>query len=801
MSQQKTFQNLGSLPICVAIDKSGSTYGKTLEAEISVVQEICRLRSPNNNHPIYLLPWCDETLEPIKLPEETVAMQSLVGGGGTDPGVLYSSTAYLKAIQDSGVWFLLTDGLIQDSLVENFALKTAKLRLHNKSCVVIVFDSFNSGPPAACNISVGIATYAVAPNCLFLFHDIPTSKVRIMQAKGSFNKLLPMTNHEHVQPVLNKYTTWAELPRMAYEDISRIQLASVRALDEQEVALADGLIVKMPDLLSGRADPETVEKIVRDDDNLKSIVLASMTRGTGKDLEAWLESQQKPMPKMSGSRFDVNGEAQKAVAQLLEALSNHAEEAVIESLRESLRSAHEANLRVFKKERAWEYENYEGHRHHNKRVKNAHRIKKNKDAEYNLWTYGQNAFPMDDSDEEDMVLKDLHGSTSVDPIFMPGFTRKEPIDEFTGSCMLCHRTSVLALLLKSPPNLPTANFPRQGSYSKLTFPLAMGSFAEMDIISYFVCCDCCAYHLSRNGTGLDGETITGALCLVGINDNQGAWLEKLETAVKGRFEIKDLWTVCIAILDRMLAENGSRNIAMGDNSLFRDSARWSIRRLVKVAQVPSTLSPAFGNAQNSSKLTYLNEILTDRNFTDPGHAGNVDIYLLRYPVQGFMAIFRLLRDHMAKEQLQTVLFQRLLFRLMEVFFSEKGPSATSASNKVHLDEILCLDRNQAGAGSSIRLQQNIVINVAIAELAKHNLVEPELLSSFQTLPEFEDVEKQTGPAVSVFLHHLAQYGGVYGSPIACFNAMKGNTLMREVLLTPLAIGEEEATGLISQLLS
>jgi hypothetical protein len=44
----------------------------------------------------------------------------------------------------------------------------------------------------------------------------------------------------------------------------------------------------MPDLLSGAVDPEIVKKVIKDDDNLKSIVLANMTRGTGKELKAWL---------------------------------------------------------------------------------------------------------------------------------------------------------------------------------------------------------------------------------------------------------------------------------------------------------------------------------------------------------------------------------------------------------------------------------------------------------------------------------------------------------------------------------
>jgi hypothetical protein len=59
-------------------------------------------------------------------------------------------------------------------------MKTAEVGLHNKPCVIIVFDDASRGRPAAYNISVGIAAFVVVPDCLFLFHDILTGHVRVM---------------------------------------------------------------------------------------------------------------------------------------------------------------------------------------------------------------------------------------------------------------------------------------------------------------------------------------------------------------------------------------------------------------------------------------------------------------------------------------------------------------------------------------------------------------------------------------------------------------------------------------------
>jgi hypothetical protein len=126
------------------------------------------------------------------------------------------------------------------------------------------------------------------------------------------------------------------------------------------------------------------------------------------------------------------------------------------------------------------------------------------------------------------------------------------------------------ILLKAPLNISIDNFLRQGSYLTLAFPLAMANFAEMDIVSFFICCDSCAFYLLRNGTSPYSETIIGALCLVSVSVNQGAWLQALETALRGRFEIINMMTLGVAILDKMLVLNQSRSASSDDKSLFHD---------------------------------------------------------------------------------------------------------------------------------------------------------------------------------------------------------------------------------------
>src|SRR5579862_7009114 len=211
-------QALGSLPMCIAVDKSGSTVGTTIETELSVIRQLCHLRNDPNQRPVTLLPWCDEARDPIALHDSNMErkLRGLSAGGGTDPSVLYKSDACLGALRASGIWVLMTDGKIFNNLVENFATRTTEVGLHNKASIVVVFGDASRGRPATCDISVGIAIYAVVPNCLFLFHDIPSGIVRIMQAKGRFKKLLPVRDQQRPKLVVTLYTAWAELPRTSY---------------------------------------------------------------------------------------------------------------------------------------------------------------------------------------------------------------------------------------------------------------------------------------------------------------------------------------------------------------------------------------------------------------------------------------------------------------------------------------------------------------------------------------------------------------------------------------------------------
>jgi hypothetical protein len=748
----------------------------------------------------------------------------------------------------------MTDGKIYDTLVENFATRTTEVGLHNKASIVIVFGDASLGRPATCDISVGIAIYAVVPDCLFLFHDIPTGIVRTMQAKGRFKQLLPVTAQQRPKLVVTMYTAWAELARTSYEDLFNIELGIIRPLERDEMALENGLIINLPDMLAGKVGEATMEQIVRDRDNLRSIALASKTRGTGKDLAAWLKAQQKPLPEKNAMPEDINDRAHQAINELLEALRTNSPVEKLEDLRHQVRSAHESNLTNFWRKRAKDEDNESVILHTNLRLQThaaaladeaPRPTSDDEDTPFRRGTYtvarcgydsssgrktpelrsdppkpmvekSERRFRLDDSPKtrksnrskrlyrgreswsESSSVISFDRENELDPVLLPGFRRQKPVNEFKGRCMLCHSPSVLTLLLKSPPAIKTNNFPPEGKNAKIAFPLAMGNFAEMDVISFFISCDACAFHLLRIGTCPSSDTIVGALCLVCLPENQGVWLEAVGQAVRGRFDIADLIAICVAIVEAKLVENEARDALSADRDLFRDCAEWTLRNLAQILDVPATLSLSFSNGKEVPMMTLGVMFLTD-HFSDPGHVDNMELLLLRYPIPGFMVLLRLLcLTHLRPEQAQTLLFQKVVFQVMEQCIAMR----MSAMPPLPVAEILGLSNRTEKAGISSHsnsVKPDGKTSTSILELVEYGLLDRNSLQRLEGCPEFESVKSRGGPAMAVFLHKLFRRGHAYSTAASCFNAFKVMSSMKTVMHAPLAIGGGLAADMISQL--
>lgn len=174
-----------------ALDISGSTAGKVLKVEKDAIRTICDGLSVVRKRDAQILPWDSHAHRIIQLG----GLEHVDSSGGTDPTVLLSNSDYKNSLLRSDLWFLLTDGEIDEDIVKKFALNIGAARLHGTACVVVVFGS-HLDRPVLCNISVGKSVFAVTPDCLFLFHDFETGKVYVLQSKGRFRALLPEEKKE-----------------------------------------------------------------------------------------------------------------------------------------------------------------------------------------------------------------------------------------------------------------------------------------------------------------------------------------------------------------------------------------------------------------------------------------------------------------------------------------------------------------------------------------------------------------------------------------------------------------------------
>ena len=101
----------------IAVDTSGSTYDEALDAEKRAIQSIRTLVPRNLRSGVMVLPWNDEAGEQFSVN----SLDSLHSGGGTEPGTLLEHAGCRQILKGCDFLFLMTDGLIPELLVHDFA--------------------------------------------------------------------------------------------------------------------------------------------------------------------------------------------------------------------------------------------------------------------------------------------------------------------------------------------------------------------------------------------------------------------------------------------------------------------------------------------------------------------------------------------------------------------------------------------------------------------------------------------------------------------------------------------------------
>jgi hypothetical protein len=342
--------NFTSCKTAFAVDVSTSTTGPILYRETSALSMIYDLFDTRAKTEAKVLPWCGQALQPLSMKD----LHKLKPKLGTEPDVLNRDPLHAKILQHSRLWFLFTDGFIEPDQVAKFAEGLCGNSMHGTACVIILFGHCPSRP-LDCNISVGQAVFAVAPNCLFLYHAVGMEQLYLLQAKGCFKALLPKGVDELL---LELGTSWDDLPRMLYSDLAQVNIPAPQKLGRDDILLHDNKIVNLEDLYCDRLEPGLTESIFEIDDDLKSILLNAHNRGRRNEVGSWVAKQRISLRHpLHIPRPDGSGRASELMQALLVALrAKHdvsagrrdlLEDSGISELRLRLRIAHEMNWENF----------------------------------------------------------------------------------------------------------------------------------------------------------------------------------------------------------------------------------------------------------------------------------------------------------------------------------------------------------------------------------------------------------------------------------------------------------------------
>ena len=274
---------------------------KIIEVEQQVVSTIHSELSSTAKQKMRIIPWDHEVL-PILHAEE---VEQLRPGGGTFPSCLCEDRDSVAYLQQSSLWFLMTDGGIDPEDVYSFSHAFSDIHLHGTACVVVIYDALPPRPSQV-NISVGYTVFAVAPHCLLLFHDMKEHELYILRAKGCFESLLDGREIKSSRGMSQSQSSssqrqstsrtadeprWEELTKISYGDLVKLQIPNPARLSRDEIALSDGSSVRVNDVLSSKVSERVSSKILSNEQDLNSLLSTASSRGMDRQAASWLANQ------------------------------------------------------------------------------------------------------------------------------------------------------------------------------------------------------------------------------------------------------------------------------------------------------------------------------------------------------------------------------------------------------------------------------------------------------------------------------------------------------------------------------
>ncbi|KAK4039430.1 hypothetical protein C8A01DRAFT_36554 [Parachaetomium inaequale] len=656
---------LNRQPLTFAVDVSGSTsQDRILEEEKAAILAISSTLQPASlSEQSSILPWNSRASAPVALAD----IGRLWSSGGTNPAALLHDEVTAARLQSSHIWFLMTDGEIDEPYVHSFANGISGRGIHGTAAVVMLFG-IPKPSPFDCNVSVGLSVFGVSPHCIFLFHDVKTSRVYVFQAKGCFLDLLP-TDRRFVS--FGNWTRWEDLVQIRYEDLAQVKIPPAAKIAQETVLLPDGRELDMNAIYGNTLSGADRLDLLGDYPALDVVLLAAKTRGREHEVRAWIINARAAKQAVSAASLEdeVDGVTKLRVLTVFREAASTVPPDLLKQRPEMLWQLFRAHSPSLDAPMA--------------SLRYTHASNWNR---FHLQSIAQEDFSarVDETVDDVVRVMDLPSRTECDLLFIPGFkdiSYGSSNLRNHGTCYICREPSTIRTLLlrRSPTANETDHFPQPGSQSRYKYPMILGNFPETDVLLPITSCDACAVTLLQIGDLPNGEIVARLLPLVPLDhpdhpDHKQMWLSALQGVYLNRFHDEIVLPVFLSSICSTL-EDLDANDEQNCGELV-ESLEWCCRAICDLPDITNAaaLTPlmkamdaAFGSGNPSSdspkplKVALREALSTDTPITDAAS-------LLSYPVGGFVMIVRLagiVTDIKDPRVFELFVWKRLLHHFVE----------------------------------------------------------------------------------------------------------------------------------------
>ncbi|KAH7143326.1 hypothetical protein DER46DRAFT_566331 [Fusarium sp. MPI-SDFR-AT-0072] len=845
-----TSTQLQKLPLVFAVEVS-STSERVFQQEKNAVSYMTSKLEPKElADQSYILPWHRQARDPV--PAHLI--ENLQHSLGSNPSTIFENRLGRRCLEQSKIWFLMTDGVIEGERANALTNNIAEAGLHGTPSVIIVFGN-RSRPPSRSKLSIGMSICATSPHCAVLFHDVWSGELFVVQAKGCFASVLPKGSYFK----WFNGTKWTDFPQTSYDRLLRVRVPEPIRLSKDEVALPYGKVFDMKSIYNDSMSHQDKLQLVSNNSALDAIMVVAKTRGEGFLVKLWIESLLRTTTRkgLTIERDDVDSRGKivmtfllMAAEQELKAQNTHHKDiwscltfvasprwsrcmqmhvpSHLDFNRASVRLQNKKNWANFEAKVEMERAAFRRVTKGLQEVQSAIEILDNplpnsrSLAPADTFWYPASGIKTGRNNEKlsASVQPNKLDEEDVDKaLFLSGFKGTRKLDKAARSrayatCPVCREpNSIQTLLLRtSPKDNKTPHLPLPNQRLELKCPLALGNCPEVDIILPITCCDGCAFLLLKVNKQVNplqiSHQIAAALPLVSLQDKQNRrlWRQKLAEVYRHRFNDSTVLSVFLATICTRI-----ENVPSLARSKCLKWCRDELSQLPGI-HVPKSASPKLV----TSLPSVVDNVVPPQQVALFACLGN-KFYLkavLSQPVEGFVVLVQLAASMnvVKPESIRNLVWKRLLCHFIEQDLRLRtnfGIEYAYAMLREIIQESLSSSHGRHGKFVIALPKQRT--SISLTSLVNTYLIPPgsSAISHFFRIACFGEVYSTTeyNAVLAMFLHMLASitYHGEAATDV--LEEMQGvaNKLrhvgedMRSVFEDPTSVDEPGAAYVIAHL--